>query len=196
MLRQDRPNWVETELRFGFAGNGHAAVELELPGGARVLLRGAIDRVDGLPGGGLKVIDYKTGSFRRFMGGGLYNGGRRLQAVLYSAAAERLMGARVERMEYHFPTRKGENERRRFPRSELAGGLTLVERLLDVASSGRFLPTDHAGDCAWCDYKHLCRVRVGRAGDADSALARWGSDHLEDSEYDLVRAVRRFEEGV
>jgi ATP-dependent helicase/nuclease subunit B len=196
MLRQDQPQWLATELRFGFAESSHAAVELRLPSGGAILLRGAIDRVDELPTGGLKVVDYKTGSFRRFMGGGVYNGGRRLQAVLYSAAAERLLGARVDRMEYHFPTRKGENERRRFLRPELATGLEMIERLLEVAASGRFLPTDDANDCAWCDFRHVCRVRTTKGGDARSPLASWGAEHMEDGVYDLVRAVRRFEHGA
>jgi ATP-dependent helicase/nuclease subunit B len=194
MLRQDRPDWVATELRFGFAESGHPPVELRLPGGDKVLLRGAIDRVDRLPTGGLKVVDYKTGAAGRFFGGGTYHGGRRLQAVLYTAVAERLLDGRVDRMEYHFPTRKGENQKRHFLRGQLSGGPHLLERLLDVAASGRFLPTDDPGDCAFCDFRHACRVQEGRT-EPDSPMAAWGKERLHDDAYDLIRAVRSFEDG-
>jgi ATP-dependent helicase/nuclease subunit B len=193
MVRHDRPEWIETELRFGFADGGRPAVELRLPRAGRILLRGAVDRVDHLPAGGLKVVDYKTGSAGRFFGGGTYNGGRRLQAVLYSEVVERLLGARVERMEYHFPTRKGENQKRPFLRVQLRGGLELLERLLDVAASGRFLPTEDAGDCAFCDFRHACRVREGRS-EPDSPMAEWAAQRIGDDAYELIRGVRRFEE--
>jgi ATP-dependent helicase/nuclease subunit B len=195
MLRHDQPRWTHTELRFGFADSEHPAVELRLPGGGRILLRGAIDRVDDLPSGGLRIVDYKTGSTFRFMGGGDYDGGRRLQPILYSAVAERLLDARVDRMEYHFPTRKGENERRRFLRPRLTAGLSLLERLMEVPASGRFLPTEDGKDCAYCHFSHVCRVRKAKGPDPSSPLARWGAEHIEDDAYDLIRAVRRFEGG-
>jgi hypothetical protein len=114
--------------------------------------------------------------------------------VLYSAAAERLLETRVDRMEYHFPTRKGENQRKYFGRSELSQGLGLVESLLQVAASGRFLPTDKESDCAFCDFRHVCRVESVKGGEARSPLAVWGSRRLEaDDAYDLIRAVRYFE---
>jgi len=195
MLQSDRPEWLETELRFGFAESEHPAVEVALPGGGRIVVRGAIDRVDRLPAGGLKVVDYKTGFAGRYQSGGIYNGGRRLQAVLYSVVAERLLDARVDRMEYHFPTRRGENQKRHFLRSQLARGLDLVDRLLDVAAAGRFLPTDEQNDCTICDFKHACRVD-GEWGELESPMAQWGAQHVEDDEYDLIRAVRRFEGGL
>jgi ATP-dependent helicase/nuclease subunit B len=195
MVRGEKPDWVHTELRFGFAESSLLPVDLRLPSGGRILLRGAVDRVDRLPGGSLKVVDYKTGWPKRFFSGGTYDGGRRLQAVLYSAAVEGLLGARVERMEYHFPTRKGENKRKHFGRSELEGGLRLVETLLGVVASGRFLPTDQQSDCAFCDFRHVCRVKSVKPGEARSQLAQWGKEHLHEDEYDLIRAVRTFEGG-
>jgi hypothetical protein len=115
--------------------------------------------------------------------------------VLYTEVAERLLQGRVDRMEYHFPTRKGENQKRHFLRSELTAGLHLVERLLDVAASGRFLPTDAAGDCAFCDFRRACRVRDGRS-EPDSPMAAWGKERLHDDAYELIRAVRSFEDGM
>jgi ATP-dependent helicase/nuclease subunit B len=193
MVEKDLPDWVETELRFGFFDSPHAAVEVELPGGSRILLRGAVDRVDRLPFGRLRVVDYKTGSPRRYNRASVYDEGRRLQHLLYSMVVERLLGAPVDRMEYHFPTRKGENERVPFLRSDLGEGPRLLDRLLDLAASGRFLPTEQQEDCLWCSFARICRVGEGRGGKPSSPLARWAGERFEEAPFDLLRAVRRFE---
>jgi ATP-dependent helicase/nuclease subunit B len=196
MLADDLPRWIETELRFGFSDSAHPAVDLPLPSGGALLLRGAIDRVDRLPSGGLRVVDYKTGSPRRYNQDSTWAGGRRLQHLLYSLVAERLLDAPVERMEYHFPTRKGENERVRFLRGSLAEGPRLLERLLDLAAAGRFLPTEDPSDCLFCSFARVCRVTEGRGGRPSSPLAEWTAARFQDEAFALLRAVRGFEEGT
>ena len=193
MVAADDPDWMQAELRFGSFGSAYPAVELELPRGDRLKLRGAIDRLDRLPSGGLRVVDYKTGSPRPFRAGDTFHGGRRLQQWLYASVAEQLTGSEVERMEYHFPTRKGENDRVVFWRSSMAQGAELVERLLDVAAAGRFLPTESTDDCTWCAFARVCRVR-SEYGKTRSPLAEWGAEHFEDDAYQLFRAVRQLEE--
>lgn len=197
-LRLHPPAWEDLELQFGFEG-GEPPVLLELAGGT-VRLRGAVDRVDaaGADGSHLRIVDYKTGSFGRHWARstGVYNGGRRLQHVLYTLAVEALKARPVEAMEYHFPTRKGEGEIRRFQRRELTGGAALVDRLLDGAAQGHFVPTDTVEDCAFCDYKAICRVTEGRFGRRDSPPAQWGEAQREAGApaYRELDAVRSWEE--
>ncbi|MSR35123.1 MAG: PD-(D/E)XK nuclease family protein [Gemmatimonadetes bacterium] len=190
MIREERPAVEHTELRFGLPGAEHAPVELTLPSGRRLWLRGSIDRVDRLRSGGLRVVDYKTGSNRPYSRTTMFRGGRRLQHALYSAVAEALLDGNVELAEYHFPTRKGENHRSPFHRLELTRGLELLDRLLDMAAAGRFLPTDDPDDCFICDFKTICRAYRDKYGTLQSPPAEWGKAHYEDDAYDLLRIVR------
>jgi len=192
MVRDDLPSWEATELRFGFDDAEHPPVELPLPSGSAIRVRGAIDRVDLLPSGGLRVVDYKTGSPGHYSTTTVWDRGRRLQHLLYTEVAERLLGRPVECMEYHFPTRKGENRRSPFTRAELRDGLELLDRLLDVVAAGHFVPTQHSADCRWCDFREICRVEDGGYGRTDSSLAEWAEAHLHDEAYAEIQLVRLF----
>ena len=192
LIRDQRPVVEHTELRFGVPGSEHPAVGLTLPSGRRLWLRGAIDRVDRLRSNQLRVVDYKTGSNRPYSKTTTWKGGRRLQHALYAAIAESLLRTDVERAEYWFPTRKGENEIRPFHRLELVRGLELLDRMLDLAAHGRFLPTDDPADCFICDFKTICRATRSRWGDLKSPPAEWGKASYEHEAYDLLRIVRGF----
>ena len=192
MLSEELPQWKETELRFGFDGAEHPAVELPLPSGGMIRLRGAIDRLDTLPSGALRVVDYKTGAASRYSNVTVWNQGRRLQHLLYTETAERLSGHPVDRMEYHFPTRRGENERIRFPRADLREGLILLDHMFDLVAAGRFLPTEQTKDCRFCDFKTVCRVTNDSFGNTASPLADWGKKHFESATYMNFQLVRLF----
>jgi CRISPR/Cas system-associated exonuclease Cas4 (RecB family) len=188
MVREDGRRFIDVERVFG---PGHDEVRIQLPDGALLGVRGAIDRVDELEDGRLVVIDYKTGSRLRFGGAsGVFEGGRRLQHVLYSAAAERLFGREVARAEYQFPSRGSENHRARYDRRQMADGLGIVTDLLDLVRNGWYLPTNSADDCARCDYATVCRVRVDPFGKVDSPLAAWSREG-EGPAADILRRVRR-----
>lgn len=189
--------WEALELKFGFRGEPPAALELR---GGTVRVRGAIDRVDRVGGTGksgeaLRVIDYKTGGSGRFERRlGTFNGGRRLQNVVYSAVAESLLGRPVERMEYHFPTRKGQNEAIAYDGAELRRGLGLIDRLLDAASNGRFLPTEEPSDCKFCDYAPICR-HSSEGWQVEAPLADWAAAHFADMpEFRERREARDWEQ--
>jgi len=188
-VAEDGAPWVALELAFG--RDESDPVEIALPGGL-IRLMGKIDRIDRLPGG-LRIVDYKTGGAYGFgPKEGPYNGGRRLQHVLYSEAVERLRDEEVERFEYHFPTPRGLNRVESFEREDLRQGLGLLERLMELAGAGNFLPTNEADDCRLCDFAPVCRVRVGDY-DTDSPMAEWGEDNFEMlPEYAELRDVRRF----
>ena len=122
----------------------------------------------------------------------MWNQGRRLQHLLYTEAAERLVGQTVDRMEYHFPTRKGENERIDFQRADLREGPSLLDHMLDVVAAGHFLPTEQPKDCRFCDFAPVCRVTNDRFGNTASPLADWGKNHFESEPYANFQLVRLF----
>ena len=84
------------ELGFGVPHSSSGPVSVEIGSGRSLSLRGSIDRVDDTAGGGLLVIDYKSGSARSYEKLGPDDptlGGSRLQLVLYDLAARRLRNA-------------------------------------------------------------------------------------------------------
>lgn len=101
-LRREAGSWpVSVEAAFGRQGADPLLVELPTQG--QVPFAGYIDRVDATAGGGLLVVDYKTGrggsAYERIprrakatSDGDLVDGGRRLQLVLYALAARALHG--------------------------------------------------------------------------------------------------------
>jgi hypothetical protein len=192
MTRDDAPRVIALERVFGRGGaNGEPPVELALPDGSTLPLTGAIDRIDELDDARLVVVDYKTGSsFRYGAGTGVFDGGRRLQHVLYAAAAERLLGRPVARAEYHFPTRRSENHRARYDARALRDGLAIVTDLLELVRRGWFAPTNEPADCRFCDYTAACRVRIDPYGKVTSPLAEW-SREADGEAFDLLRRVRR-----
>ncbi|MBE5786065.1 MAG: hypothetical protein E7324_00830 [Clostridiales bacterium] len=75
------------EIRFGYAG-GIPPIELTLPDGSRVYIRGIIDRIDryaGDEGVYLRVVDYKSGN-QKLDAARIFHGAQ-LQLLLYLQAA-------------------------------------------------------------------------------------------------------------
>ena len=194
MVKDHGAPWVKLEMRFGSGDAGPLVLSVE---GGEVRLRGAVDRVDE-DLAGMRVVDYKTGVPRDYEGGtGTFHGGRRLQHAVYAEAAERILGGDVVAGEYHFPTRRGENQIVRFDRLGLAGVTSLLERLLDIVADGGFVPTDSVDDCRFCDYAAVCRARDAGWGRVESPLAEWSQQQLNLSlhpAFARLRAVRKFEE--
>ncbi len=186
------PEPLELELKYGLAGD--EPLPISLPGGT-IRIRGAVDRVDGRKGS-LTVVDYKTGVPRDHRpADGVFNGGRRLQHVVYSEVVERLLKRPVEAMEYHFPTLRGENQSFAYERKRYASGTDLIANLLDGVGRGHFPPTENVEDCKFCDYRAICRVRSGRSGSDSSSLLDWAAAHWERAdEYEALRSARTWEQ--
>jgi RecB family exonuclease len=80
-------------LRFGFDDRQDSLPALELDAdGGRVLIRGAIDRVDVDARGGAIVRDYKSGATRPSYAAARWAPDRRLQVALYLIAVRELTG--------------------------------------------------------------------------------------------------------
>jgi len=77
---------MDFEVKFGRSGARIPPIEMEISGGRKVLIEGKIDRVDTLPDGSIKIIDYKSG--REKFSADEAKAGFRLQLMLYLAAAQ------------------------------------------------------------------------------------------------------------
>lgn len=175
LIRTERPDWMELELSFGPDADHEAAVEI---GGRRVRIRGAIDRVDRLESGRLRVVDYKTGSHRQYRSTRPFHGGRRIQHILYMRAAESILGEEVESMEYHFPTRRGKNERIRYGREVLGMEAEVLDKLFGIARDGHFITTEDHNDCRYCAFTAVCRTRIDDYGGVRSPEVAWVKDNI------------------
>jgi hypothetical protein len=184
MEREDRGKrgamWFDAEYDFGAAPK---IVELALPGGGRLPLRGRIDRVDRLPDGTLRVIDYKTGSDWSYVPSSKdapLKGGRVLQVALYAHAAAELLRDKVSTSEYWFPAR---DRPVRYGPDELAAAPALIESLLEHPRAGAFIPTTDSGDCSYCDYAAICRAthdeRYHKTASPPAAWAKLNADSLD-----------------
>lgn len=190
----DRGRWVSFELSFG---RGERPGPFVLPDGRTLLTHGRADRVDEMPDGTLRVIDYKTGK-AAFYGknpkGGAFNGGRQLQPAIYVAAVTALTGTTVSSFEYRFPTERGGNEIVAYGANELQGAAGIIGSLIAHVHDGDFIPTIDASDCGYCDYKEICRASRTRFG-AESPRAAWAKEHAGMLPEYAAMLARRNKEG-
>ena len=189
----DTARWRDFELKFG--GAGGAPGIFEIAPGRSVAVKGIIDRVDELPDGGLRIVDYKTGSNYRFKKDpkrGAFNGGRQLQAAVYATVSTAVLGAPVTSFEYRFPTERGGGEIIAYGRAELEAAKEIVAGLLRHVERGTFVPTDSESDCTYCEYGPICGVKAGAYASAThSPPARWAADNSERLEvYAIMRRLR------
>ena len=114
--------------------------------------------------------------------------------MIYAGVASLLHAADTAVMEYHFPTRRGENRRVSYTARDLVSGPELVSRLLDLVAKGLFLPTDTDNDCRFCDYQAVCRVHATDFS-TNSPLAKWVKERIDDlPELAGLRAIRNWDE--
>lgn len=129
--------------------------KLPLGGGKSVTLRGRIDRVDHDEARNeWHVWDYKSGSKYQFERGGRLQCGTKIQHAIYARAVEHLLGGRVTKSGYFFPTQKGAGDRiaRECTDAELKDALNL---LFDTVRTGYF-PHGKPDNCTWCDFQDIC----------------------------------------
>jgi ATP-dependent helicase/nuclease subunit B len=126
-------------------------------------LRGYVDRVDKVAPHTYKIIDYKSGSSRKYREDQYYAGGTQLQHAVYARAVEQWLRregidpeAKVAYAEYYFPTYRGQGHEvtRAQNRSEDTG--RLVGSMLKAMREGIFPPTKDSKHCGWCDYSEVC----------------------------------------
>ena len=152
---------IHAELSFGLRRSGDRdprskrapAVVLD---GAR--LRGSIDLVEEDADGRLRVTDHKTGRAVHAGGALVIGGGKVLQPVLYSLAAEHVLERDVVSGRLFYCTQRGGYSTVAVPFDERSRGA--ARRLLDTvdgALEDGFLPAAPAKDeCRYCDYRRVC----------------------------------------
>ncbi len=191
MIRDEAPRWSRLEWRFG------SDRELRIPAGnGSIAVIGAVDRVDE-DGGSARIVDYKTGGYWQSAKSKTYDGGRRLQHAVYAAAVAAGLGLPVEAMEYHYPSRKGENRIRGYPIDQLSEGGRLIGTMLEGPVRGWFPATDNAKeDCKFCDYTELCGVVRGKWDRIDDCrISDWTRRNMgSHDELEPLARVRNWEQ--
>ena len=165
-----------------------------LPDGQTLLTHGRADRVDEMPDGSLRVVDYKTGKATRYGRNpktGAITGGRQLQPGIYVAAVAALTGIPVSSFEYRFPTEGGGNEIVPYTRDELASVGEIVSSLLAHVRAGEFIATVDADDCGYCEHQSICRAGRGRFYKTSSQRAEWAAAHAQELPQYAAMLARR-----
>ena len=187
--------WLQVERWFP-ASHGSAPVLFDAGNGVQLSVRGKIDRIDELPGGALRVVDYKTGEGKHYWPNAKQaacNGGRWLQPAIYAAAAAQQLGRPVESFEYRFPRSRPPFHRVGWSGLKLANAGPVIRSLLEHASNGGFVATNDSNDCTHCDFGPVCRVRKSGDYGTNSPRAAWAAEHGEGSEAYQGMLARRAE---
>ena len=153
--KADAASWqpVEFERKFG-----------DLAVAPPVRLRGTIDRLDRhVDGNRLRVLDYKTGRFKRGLRDNDFARGEALQLALYLLAAEKLFpGKRIESARYLYFTLRGGYRTVSFSRDALTGRQAELNQLLQTAADmvrdgvfAQYAPTKN-DPCRACDFRPIC----------------------------------------
>ncbi len=152
---------IHAELSFGLRRSGDRdprskRAPAEVLDGA--LLRGSIDLVEEDAGGRLRVTDHKTGRAVHAGGALVIGGGKVLQPVLYSLAAEHMLERDVVSGRLFYCTQRGGYSTVDVPFDGRSRGA--ADRLLkavDGALDDGFLPAAPGKDeCRYCDYRRVC----------------------------------------
>lgn len=147
-------------VEHAFGRDGEEPVAVPVGAGRHVRFEGTVDRVDVTAGGGLAVLDYKTG-LRRPLYADPLAGGTRLQLPLYGLAArQRFRPAGAVDVRYWYVSDRGA-VRGHFPQEGFvldAGGearlAEVVRTMVAAIDAGQF-PANPSG-CAICPYTTVC----------------------------------------
>lgn len=184
---------VAVEHAFGYEGDDHPAVEVDLGDGRPLRFGGRIDRVDATPDGRRAVVvDYKTAKSDDYkaLAEDIVDRGTRLQLPIYALAARRIVPeAEQVAAFYWFVSPQG--------KLEMKGGVIDAEadaRFRDVLGTvvhgieGGAFPArpgkedwrPGAGEtyaaCRWCDFDRICPTARGERWErvrVHGALARY-----------------------
>jgi ATP-dependent helicase/nuclease subunit B len=137
---------------------------IQLSESTSIRARGRIDRIDRSTQPNSyahNIFDYKSGGTWKYDVKRPFYEGRVLQHVLYQRMVEQAIRrfhpqASVAEFTYFFPSVSGEGKTRSYKPEELEPGLSKIEVLCKLASTGCFPATNEAKDCKFCDFQSIC----------------------------------------
>ncbi len=120
-----------------------------------LISNGQIDRIDRLPGGGIEVIDYKTGRISSQKGVD-----ESLQLSIYALACRDALGLGTpERVTLYFTESATRLSTVRTDEQLDAAREDILVRVGRVRA-GDFAATPSGDACHWCDYRAMCPERA------------------------------------
>jgi len=189
------------ELAFGTRDNEHEvlgkvkSVELILPAENKISFQGKIDRIDRLPDGTFRIIDYKTGSSREYKKGKPFRFGQQIQHALYAIALEKILEKKITDKNptvslsgYYFPTAQGQGSLILYKRENRDLVLQIVEILLDIIAQGSFAMTQKPEHFMCRDYKDIMEQN-----EVISVSGKKGERFENEPALDGLRRLKQFE---
>ena len=115
-----------------------------------VLIQGIVDRVDPLPGGGVEVIDYKSGRPKEEA-----TSDEQLQLRLYALAAKEVFQLEPRRVSFYYLRENRalsfEQRPEDYPQTQ-----EQILGLVQQIRAGHFTPVPSTVKCRRCDFRNLC----------------------------------------
>jgi len=189
------------ELAFGTRDNEHEvlgkirSVELILPAGEKISFQGKIDRIDLMPDGTYRIIDYKTGGSVNYKKGKPYRHGEQLQHALYAVALKKILEKKffdkkvsVSESGYYFPTEHGRGNLVLYKQKNTTEVLEIVEILLDIISKGVFPMTQKPEHFICRDYQDIMEQN-----EVISVNGKSGIKYEIELAFDNLRRLKQFE---
>ncbi|MBN1258048.1 MAG: PD-(D/E)XK nuclease family protein, partial [Planctomycetes bacterium] len=191
--KESTPTCLEASIGMPSQGEGgfldsETPVEIKLPGGTSIRVKGRIDRLDCKPeskGMNFAIWDYKSGSSRKFEINPPFNEGRVVQNALYFAMVQARLreaaktGAMVDSFGYVFHSVREGGKRLTWNAAELAGGMEVVKNLCDLLAAGCFPASNTQDDLRSYDYPELFSDAQTLARQMQAKLDNPGNPALE-----------------
>ncbi len=113
-------------------------------------IRGFVDRVDPLPGGGVEIIDYKTGRPKAKA-----DPQEQLQLRLYALAAQEVFGLEPKKVSFYYLRNNQKLSFEQEPQA-LEETRNQIQALVSEIRTSDFTPTPSLMKCRRCDFRNLC----------------------------------------
>ena len=110
---------------------------------------GRIDRIDPLPGGGVEIVDYKTGRTKTQK-----DVDKDDQVSIYALAAKKALNLEPKKQTYYY-LESGEALSTTRSDTDLKKTVKDIEATIDNITNGYFEPTPGM-HCTWCEFKDVC----------------------------------------
>jgi DNA helicase II / ATP-dependent DNA helicase PcrA len=139
--KKHKNNWpdvVEVEQSFFLKVGGHT-------------IKGKIDRIDKLPDGKLRLVDYKSSKKKKTID--------KDQLLIYQLAVQKVLEKDVGELVYYYLDGQDEMSFLGTDKQMEKMELKLVSTIEEIQTSD-FAPTPSSIHCKYCDYNDICQYRI------------------------------------